>query len=139
MIAAAASKYTGGVPPISRKEAGKICGKAVATTLNPKLMLGILAYLPLLNRMRDNIITMGVVLVSPIVIFMLLTDLLLGLASRAAPQLNVFALSLSVKNLIFSSLLVLYGTFMIKYMGNDLGLLLRAGSDLEILAKPASP
>lgn len=33
--------------------------KAVATVLNPKLMLGILAYLPLLNRMRDNIITMG--------------------------------------------------------------------------------
>jgi type III secretion protein T len=80
-----------------------------------------------------------VVLVAPIVIFMLLTDLLLGLASRATPQLNVFALSLSVKNLIFSSLLVLYGAFMIKYMGNDLGLLLRAGSDLETLTKPASP
>jgi type III secretion protein T len=87
----------------------------------------------------DKIITMGVVLVAPIVIFMLLTDLLLGLASRAAPQLNVFALSLSIKNLVFSSLLVLYGAFMIKYMGNDLGLLLRAGSDLESLAKPASP
>jgi type III secretion protein T len=94
---------------------------------------------PFFVELLDNIITMGVVLVAPIVIFMLLTDLLLGLASRAAPQLNVFALSLSVKNLIFSSLLVLYGAFMIKYMGNDLGLLLRAGSDLEILAKPVSP
>lgn len=94
---------------------------------------------PFFVALLDNIITMGVVLVAPIVIFMLLTDLLLGLASRAAPQLNVFALSLSVKNLIFSSLLVLYGAFMIKYMGNDLGLLLHAGSDLETLTKPASP
>jgi type III secretion protein T len=87
----------------------------------------------------DNVIAMGLVLVAPIVIFMLLADLLLALASRAAPQLNVFALSLNIKNLIFSSLLVLYGAFMIKYMGNDLGLLLHAGSDLETLAKPASP
>jgi type III secretion protein T len=87
----------------------------------------------------DNVVTMGLVLVAPMVIFMLLTDLMLGLVSRAAPQLNVFALSLNVKNLIFSLLLVLYGAFMIKYMGDDLGSLLRAGNDLETLAKPASP
>jgi type III secretion protein T len=82
---------------------------------------------------------MGIVLVAPIVIFMLLSDLLLGLASRAAPQLNVFALSLNVKNLVFSVLLVLYGAFMLSYMGKDLELLLHAGHDLETLAKPASP
>jgi type III secretion protein T len=87
----------------------------------------------------DNIITMGLVLVAPIVIFMLLADLMLALVARAAPQLNVFALSLNVKNLIFSLLLALYGAFMIKYMGNDLELLLRAGNDLQTLAKPASP
>ena len=33
--------------------------EAVATAINPKLILGVLAYLPLLNRMRDNIVAMG--------------------------------------------------------------------------------
>lgn len=33
--------------------------KAIGTALNPKLLLGFLAYLPLLNRMRDNVIALG--------------------------------------------------------------------------------
>ncbi len=33
--------------------------KAVGTALNPKLLIGFLAYLPLLNRMRDNVISLG--------------------------------------------------------------------------------
>lgn len=33
--------------------------RTTATLLNPKLLLGILAYLPLLNRMRDNIVELG--------------------------------------------------------------------------------
>jgi type III secretion protein T len=86
-------------------------------------------------RLLDNVVAMGVVLVAPIVVFMLLTDLLLALVSRAAPHLNVFALVLSVKNLIFALLLVLYCAFLIKYMGTDLGSLLGAGSDLETIGK----
>lgn len=33
--------------------------RTAGTLLNPKLILGIAAYLPLLNRMRDNIVTLG--------------------------------------------------------------------------------
>lgn len=33
--------------------------KLIGNVANPKLMLGILAYLPLLNRMRDNVVAMG--------------------------------------------------------------------------------
>lgn len=84
----------------------------------------------------DRVITMGLMLVAPIVVFMLLSDLLLALVSRAAPNLNVFALSLNLKNLVFTFLLVVYGAFLIKYMGNDIGSLLNAGSDLQTLAKP---
>jgi type III secretion protein T len=84
----------------------------------------------------DRIVTMGLVLVVPIVILMLLTDLLLATVSRAAPQLNVFALSLGVKNLVFTMLLVLYVAFLITYMRTDLGSLIHAGSDLETLANP---
>lgn len=90
-------------------------------------------------RLLDNVVTMGLVLVAPIVIFLLLTDLLLGLVSRAAPHLNVFALVLSVKNLVFALLLVLYCAFLIKYMGADLGSLLGAGSVLESIGKLPSP
>jgi type III secretion protein T len=86
-------------------------------------------------HLLDNVVTMGLVLVAPIVVFMLLTDLLLALVSRAAPHLNVFALTLSVKNLVFALLLVLYCAFLIKYMGTDLGSLLGAGTDLETLGK----
>jgi type III secretion protein T len=85
----------------------------------------------------DRVMTLGLLLVAPIVVFMLLSDLLLALVSRASPQLNVFALSLSVKNLVFAVLLALYAAFLIGYMETDLGLLLQAGSDLETLAKPA--
>lgn len=87
-------------------------------------------------RLLDNVITMGVVLAAPIMVFMLLTDVLLALVSRAAPPLNVFALSLNVKNIVFALLLALYAAFLIKYMGTDLGSLLHAGSELQTLAKP---
>lgn len=33
--------------------------KMVATVIDPRLLLGIVAYFPLLNRMRDNIVSMG--------------------------------------------------------------------------------
>lgn len=88
-----------------------------------------------LLRLLDGIATMGFVLVSPIVILMLLTDLLLGLVSKAAPQINVFVLSLNVKNLVFAVLLVLYGAFMLSYMSNDLAVLTHAGRDLENLIR----
>jgi type III secretion protein T len=86
----------------------------------------------------DRVVALGLMLVIPIVVFMLLSDLLLGLVSRTAPQFNIFALSLSMKNLVFAILLVLYGAFLIRYMGNGLGSLLQAASDLETLAKPAA-
>lgn len=37
----------------------KLAIKAVGTLLRPTLILGILSYLPLLNKMRDNIVEMG--------------------------------------------------------------------------------
>lgn len=37
----------------------RIALETLATAINPKLMLGVMAYFPLLNRMRDNIVKMG--------------------------------------------------------------------------------
>jgi type III secretion protein T len=95
----------------------------------PQLFVGLL----------DTIITMGLVLVAPIVVCLLLADLVLALVSRASPHLNVFALVLSVKNLAFAVLLVLYCAFLIDYMGGDLNSLLRAGSDLEAIRAATPP
>jgi type III secretion protein T len=79
----------------------------------------------------DNVIGMGLMLVVPIVIALLLTDLSLALVARAAPHMNIFVLSLTVKNLAFTLLLVLYATFLLGYMRTDLGWLAAFGSKIE--------
>jgi type III secretion protein T len=78
----------------------------------------------------DGIATMGVLLAAPLMVCLLLSDLLIGLLSRAAPNFNLFALSLSTKNLVFAALLAFYCAFMITYMGDNLGALLQVGSEL---------
>jgi len=82
----------------------------------------------------ENVATMGLMLAAPLVVCLLLTDLVLGLVSRAAPNLNVFALSMGAKNLVFALMLVLYCAFLVKYMGNNLESLLTARHQLEAIA-----
>ncbi|WP_088343554.1 MULTISPECIES: type III secretion system export apparatus subunit SctT [Rhodomicrobium] len=88
----------------------------------------------LLLQLLDQIFGMGLLLVSPMVIAFLLADISLALVARAAPQLNIFILSLTVKNLTFVILLVLYGSFLLTYMRNDLGWIINAGQRLEQFA-----
>ena len=82
----------------------------------------------------ENVVTMGLMLGAPLVICLLLTDLVLALVARAAPHLNIFALSLGVKNLVFTLVMVLYCAFLIKYMGSDLESLLTVRHQLEAIA-----
>jgi type III secretion protein T len=93
----------------------------------------------LLLGLLDEIITMGLMLVVPIVICLFLADILLALVSRAAPHFNIFALSLAVKNLVFATLLVLYSGFLASYVSRDLTTLLGASRWLETLGKPQAP
>ncbi len=44
-----------------------------------------------------DVITIGFVIVSPIIMTILIVDLILGLMSRAAPQINAFQISFSLK------------------------------------------
>jgi type III secretion protein T len=92
----------------------------------------------LLIGLLDNVVTMGLMLGAPLVVCLLLTDLLLALVSRAAPHLNVFALSLGVKNLVFALLLVLYCGFLVRYMSADFESFLTAGHQLKAIAPPAA-
>jgi type III secretion protein T len=87
----------------------------------------------------DEVMTMGLMLVGPIVVCLFLADILLALVSRAAPHFNIFALSLAVKNLIFAVLLVLYSGFLASYMRQDLATLLGAEAWLRTLGNVPHP
>lgn len=71
----------------------------------------------------DRIFSMALTMVFPLVICILLSDIVLAFVARASPQLNVFALSLIVKTLVFSLVFVLYAAFLIAYMHRELGFL----------------
>jgi type III secretion protein T len=98
--------------------------------------------LPLLSReagglllsLLDTIVSTGLMLVGPIVVCLLLVDLLFALIARAAPSLQPFYLSMAVKNLVFSLVLVLYGAFLIGYMKNGLVVFLDVKPQLEAIA-----
>jgi type III secretion protein T len=69
----------------------------------------------------DKVMQIGVLMIAPLVIALLTADLLLAYLARMAPQLHVFDLSLSVKNLLFAFLMVVYLGFLIPYMVGQLG------------------
>jgi type III secretory pathway component EscT len=48
--------------------------------------------------------------------------------------LNIFVLSLPVKNFVFSLLLVLYGAFMFSYMRENLSMLVDGPQKLQLYA-----
>ncbi|MDB6454396.1 type III secretion system export apparatus subunit SctT [Falsirhodobacter sp. 20TX0035] len=64
----------------------------------------------------DRILQVGLVLVSPIVIAILITDVMMAFLSRMAPQLHIFDLSLAVKNLLYSALITVYVVFLTPLM-----------------------
>jgi type III secretion protein T len=69
----------------------------------------------------DQVLRVGVIMVSPLIICLLVTDLMLAYLSRMAPNLHVFDLSLPVKNLFFTVLMVIYIGFLIPVMMTQLG------------------
>jgi type III secretion protein T len=99
-------------------------------------------FLPLLSReagglllsLLDTIVSTGLLLVGPVVVCLLLVDLLFGFIARAAPSLQPFYLSMTVKNLVFSLVLVLYSAFLIGYMKNGLVVFLDVKPKLEAIA-----
>lgn len=56
------------------------------------------------------LVSNALILASPLIVVFLLTELCLGLLARFAPQLNAFALALTVKSIIAFFLLIIYFT-----------------------------
>ena len=102
-----------------------------ATSFAP--VLGVNSVVPLL-RVLDRIMQISVLMVAPIVIGLLLTDIALGFLSRLTPQFFVFDLSLSVKNLLFTFLMVVYAMFLVPIMLSEVGALRGAFDLLRQLA-----
>lgn len=82
-------------------------------------------------RILDRVMQIGVLLIAPIVVALLVADMMLAYLSRMAPQLHVFDLSLPVKNLLFSFLMVLYASFLVPLMLSELGSLYEVFDWLE--------
>lgn len=85
-------------------------------------------------NLLDEIMGKGLMLVIPIVIALLLSDLSLALVARAVPQMNIFILSLTVKNFVYILLLVIYATFLVSYMRDNLSILWSASESLKPFA-----
>ena len=65
-----------------------------------------------LVRGTQDVLTIGFLIVSPIIVILLIQDLILGIMSRAAPQINAFQISFSIKpSTGFLIILVLLPTF----------------------------
>lgn len=88
-----------------------------AQTLTPVLMETTALHL---LHVLDRLMSIGVMMIAPVVIALLVADLLLAYLSRMAPQLHVFDLSLPVKNLLFAFLLTLYAAFLVPFMLSEL-------------------
>ena len=71
-------------------------------------------------HLLDSIFRLGLVFAGPLLIAMFLGDLALALVNRFAPNLNVFDLSLSIKNLILLMILPIYAIFVVDYFKADL-------------------
>ncbi|MFM9272154.1 type III secretion system export apparatus subunit SctT [Halomonas elongata] len=71
----------------------------------------------------DQVMRVGVLMVAPLIIAMLVADLMLAYLARMAPNLNMFILSLPIKNLLFTFLLALYIVFLVPQMFGELGAL----------------
>jgi type III secretion protein T len=68
----------------------------------------------------DQLMLLTVLLSSPIIIPMFLSEFALALISRFAPQLNVFFLAMPIKSAIANLLLVIYLGFLLTYFADDL-------------------
>lgn len=62
----------------------------------------------------DKLIKASIILASPVMMVMMLSEILLGILSRYCPQLNPFSLSLTIKSILAFSIFLLYGFYAIE-------------------------
>ena len=90
----------------------------------------------LLLELLDRVTRQGLLLATPAVIAMLLTDASLLIVARLAPQLRIDDLALSARNIVFIIFMPLYAAFLLGYMGRDQAVLSGA---LDLLRAALGP
>lgn len=68
-------------------------------------------------KATSDVIAISFLIISPIIVIVLTIDLILGLMSRAAPQINAFQISFSIKPLISLILLLILLPALIQILG----------------------
>lgn len=84
----------------------------VPVTSLPQIAPGISPFLELMVRMSADVLILGVQLAAPVLIAIFLTDLVLGIANKMAPQIPVFEIGFMMKGyvgvvMVFLSIMVL--------------------------------
>lgn len=72
-----------------------------------------------LGGILDHLFRFALLLAGPFVILFLVTDVAVALVERFSPKISSFALSPVVKNLVFTGLLILYGSFVVRYLADE--------------------
>lgn len=72
----------------------------VPVTTLPKIAPGISPFLQLLVRMSADVLILGVQLAAPVLIAIFLTDIVLGIANKMAPQIPVFEIGFMLKGYV---------------------------------------
>lgn len=85
-------------------------------------------------RLLNDIVILGVLMAAPVMAALLIADVVLAFVARAAPQLNVFSLSMALKNAVFMLLMVVYCSFLATYMRDGLAYTLNSAAVLRELA-----
>lgn len=80
----------------------------------------------------------GLTLSGPFVVLFFLSDLVVALVARAAPQISSFALAPVVKNIVFILFAIAYALFLLDYVRAVIGTLADGGL-LEGLVRPQAP
>ncbi|MCE8016448.1 type III secretion system export apparatus subunit SctT [Halomonas sp. MCCC 1A17488] len=93
----------------------------------------------MLLDMLDQVMRVGVMMVAPLLVALLVADLMLAYLARMAPSLHVFSLSLAIKNLLFTFLMLLYVVFLIPLLMEELGALGDGYRRLETLLSGIPP
>ena len=76
--------------------------------------------LGLLASMIDYIFRYALALGGPLLVMLLLTDVSLAFLSRSAPQIVTMDVSPTIKNLVFTLFLTVYGLFFTQYIADEL-------------------
>lgn len=68
----------------------------------------------------NSLIKESIILASPVMIVMMVSEVLLGVLSKYCPQMNPFSLSLTIKSILAFGIFFLYGMYALTHQNTDM-------------------